>query len=343
MSDLPELLSLGRRWQAEGEDVAIATVIAVRGSAPRMAGARLLMTRSGRMEGSVSGGCVENDVFERALIVLDSGKPDLTTYGIADELGWEVGLSCGGSIDVFIEPFALDDALEARRKCDRSPLQRALATAVSTGWASRAADSWSRTETSCRSNRPRPQIARPSDDSARLIASSATAVRDYGDTRVFIESLVPPPHLVIGGGTHAGIHLAAMAKRLGFRVTVLDARGLFATPERFPDAEIIRAHPEKALPEMTFDASTYVAVLSHDPKFDLPVLQHVLRTPVRYIGAMGSRKTAEDRRAALREMGFTDDEIARIHAPIGLDIGAVSPEEIALSVLAEITAARHGR
>jgi xanthine dehydrogenase accessory factor len=291
------------------------------------------------MEGSVSGGCVENDVFERAMLVFDSATPQLATYGIADELGWEVGLSCGGSIDVFIEPFNWDNALSAAVEAVSQDVPAALSIAIApSGLAGRKLFTAGDRSAGHISN----VDASIALDAPAVIAAESAAVREYGDTHVFIEALVPAPHLVIGGGTHAGIHLAAMAQRLGFRVTVLDARGLFATRERFPGAEIVRAHPDKALPEMTFDERTYVAVLSHDPRFDLPVLAHVLRRPVRYIGAMGSRKTADERRASLREMGFADNEIARIHAPIGLDIGAVSPEEIALSVLAEMTAARRG-
>lgn len=342
-----ELLVEIDRWQQRNEEIALATLVAVRGSAPRLPGARMCLTRSGRMSGSVSGGCVENDVFERALQVLDSGRPVVASYGIADEFGFQVGLSCGGSIDVLIEPFAAAEAWQALREA----LENERPAALGIGLA------------------PAPLLGRKlavlgdetvvgsiDADVDRQAAAEARRLLLEGGTRlvgvpwrgqeatVFVEAFLPPLRLFIVGATHTAIPLCRMAKGLGFRVTVVDPRGTYATTERFPGAdEILRARPEEVLDGATLDAYSYVVILTHDPKFDLPTLSRALRSEARYIGAMSSRGTHEKRKAELRQEGFTETDFDRIRAPIGLDLGGRTPEEIALAILAEILAVRYGR
>ncbi len=332
-------------WRRDGEEIAIATLVCTRGSTPRLPGARLAVTRSGRMEGSVSGGCVEGDVFERAMQVLDSGQPQLTEYGISDEMGFEVGLSCGGTIDVFIEPYVEDNVSRDLRALLEADQPAVLALAITGEAAGQRllvrADGLSGTIDSA-------VDAAVIADARALLTGEGGQLRTYpvagGELTVFLEAFTPPARMLIVGATHTAIPLVNMANRAGFKVTVVDARSLFATKERFPDAnEVLRDWPDRALAGLGLDEFSYVVILTHDPKFDLPALEFALRSPARYIGAMGSRKTHAQRRERLREMGFSDAEISRVHAPIGLDLGARSPAEVAVAVLAEVIAVRYGR
>jgi len=341
-----ETLAALDRWQGEGETVAVATLVRACGSVLRLPGARLGLTRSGKMVGSVSGGCVENDVFEHALRVLDTGQPVIVHYGAADQLGLAVGLSCGGSIEVLIEPFAAAEAWGALRRAVREGCPAALAIALA----------------------PQPLMGRKRVvfDGGTCAGSIDTDLDDYialalqrliveGGTRilsvpwradtasVFLEAFPAPQQLLIVGGTHTAIPLSRMAKVLGFRVIVIDARRTYLTAQRFPDAdELLEARPDEALAAACSD-STSVVILTHDPKFDLPALASALRSGARYIGILGSKRTHERRRVELRKQGFTETDLARIRAPIGLDLGARTPEEIALAILAEVLAVRHGR
>jgi xanthine dehydrogenase accessory factor len=356
------------RWQQESQDIAMATLVAVRGSAPRPAGARLCVTRGGKLAGSISGGCVDGDVLERAMQVLNNVQPVLASYGIADELSLEVGLSCGGSIDVLIEPFAADEVWHAVRDAIESCRPAALAIGLEPGGIMGrklaifdgapcvgsidpeldAALGEVAKGLFCEGGTRElvlPWRATDAEDGARHPASVEldTEVR-VGEARVFIEVIASPPRLYIVGATHTAIPLCRMARQLGFRVTVIDPRSTFATEERFPDAdELILAWPDEALSGASLDSYSYVLTLIHDPKFDLPALEHALRSQARYIGALGSRSTHEARKERLRERGFSDHELARIRAPIGLDLGARAPAEIALAILAEVVAVRHDR
>lgn len=344
---MKEILPDLDRWQKEGEEAALATLVRAYGSSPRPPGARLCVTRSGGMAGSVSGGCVENDLYERAMQVLDSGQPALVQYGISDELAFEVGLSCGGTIEVLVEPFRADAAWEAVRQAVEG--QRPAAFAIALAPASLRGRK-------CAIMGEGERVGGIDGDLDERVAAEAGALLGEGGTRiltlpwrreectVYIEAFLPPPRLFIVGATHTAIPLCRMAKELGFRVSIVDARSLFATRERFPEAdEVMRAWPDEALDEASLDAYSHVVILTHDPKFDLPTLARALRSPVRYIGAMGSRGTHERRKEQLRKQGFSEDELARIRAPIGLDLGARSPEEMALAILAEVLAVRYGR
>jgi xanthine dehydrogenase accessory factor len=334
-------------WQGRGEEIAVATVIRVRGSAPRPVGSRLIVSRSGCMAGSVSGGCVESDVFERALRVLETGRPELVRYDAADETELHVGLACGGSIDVLIEGFAETEAWRAARAAQARRERVALCVAVDPESlrgsqlvvaadgavvGSIAADLDARLATEALE-----QMAAP------RAATYELPLRD-GVARVLIETFLPPPRLFIVGATHIAIPLCRLAKELGYRICVIDPRPIFATEERFADAdELVRAWPDEAFEKVELDEDSHVVTLAHDVKFDLPALAIALRSDVAYVGALGSRVTHERRLEQLREQGFGAAELAKIRTPVGLDLGGRTPEEIALSILSEIVATRHGR
>jgi len=293
------------------EDIAIATVIETWGSSPRPLGSKMLVTASGKMAGSVSNGCIEGAVFEEAQKVLKSAKPKIAAFGVADDVAFEVGLACGGHIEVFIQPLG-----KAHRQLV-AMLNRDQPATLTTNLVTGEAEVTEGTPT-----------------------GSELARRD-GD--VFIEPFRRPAHLVIIGAIHIAIPLHRLAKLMGYRVTVIDARAKFATRERFPEAdELMVAWPDEAMSNITVDSSTYVVILTHDPKFDLPALRSVLRKPAGYIGAIGSRKTNQNRFDALRKQGFREEELARVHGPIGLDLGSRGAEETALGILAEITSVRFG-
>jgi xanthine dehydrogenase accessory factor len=306
-----EVLEELRQWTREGEDVALATVIETWGSSPRPLGSKMAVTRSGKMAGSVSNGCIEGAVFEEAQKVLKSGKPKIAAFGVTDDVAFEVGLACGGHIEVFVQPLGA--------------VHRKLIEML---------------------DRDEPATLRTNLESgeAELTRGAPTGserARREGD--VFVEPFRRPAHLVIIGAIHIAIPLHRLAKLMGYRVTVIDARAKFATRERFPEAdELIVAWPDEAMTKIAVDNSTYVVILTHDPKFDLPALRSVLKKPAGYIGAIGSRKTNQNRFDALRKEGFKEDELARVHGPIGLDLGGRGAEETALGILAEITAERFG-
>jgi xanthine dehydrogenase accessory factor len=299
-----------RAWRADGEEVAIATVVETWGSSPRPLGSKMLVTRSGRMAGSVSNGCIEGAVFEEAQDVLATGRARLLEYGVADDVAFEVGLACGGHIEVFVQPAG-------------SVHDRALRL--------------------LEEERPFVLTTDLRDGSAELVerASASELPRRDGDR--FEEPFARPAHMVIVGAIHIAIPLHRLAKVMGYRVTVVDARAQFATRERFPDAdELLVSWPDEALAGITVDRSTAVVILTHDPKFDMPALRAVLPTGAGYIGAIGSRKTNQNRFDALREEGFTDEQLDRVHGPIGLDLGGRGAEETALGIMAEVTATRYG-
>jgi xanthine dehydrogenase accessory factor len=306
-----EVLSELESWTAGQEQIALATVVETWGSSPRPLGSKMVVTRSGKMAGSVSNGCIEGAVFEEAQKVLKAGEPRLAAFGVADDVAFSVGLACGGHIEVFIQPM--------------SPVHMRLMELLD-------------------ENRPatlRTNLVTGEAEVSEGAPSGSELARREGDW--FIEPFRRPAHLVIVGAIHIAIPLHRLAKLMGYRVTVIDARAKFATKERFPEAdELIIAWPDEAASRLTLDNSTYVVILTHDPKFDLPALRSVLGKDVGYIGAIGSRKTNDHRFAALREEGFTEDQIARVHGPVGLDLGGRGAEETALGILAEITAVRFG-
>jgi xanthine dehydrogenase accessory factor len=285
-----------RRWRARGDaQVAVATVVATRGSAPRPIGSKLAISEQGELAGSVSGGCVENEVYEEARGVLDGAPAKLLSYGISDEQAWTVGLPCGGEIDVFVEQASLSD-LEA--------------------------------------------IMRRIESGERF---SRTTVLDE-DGREFVEDFGPPPLLLVFGAVDTAEALCKAANELGWRTVVADARAKFATPERIPSADELRVEwPEDVLAQVQPDEETAIVVLTHEDRFDIPALRGALETDAFYIGALGARRNQARRRERLLEQGVIEADIDRISGPSGLDIGAHSPAETAVSILAEILAVRAGR
>ena len=306
-----EVLSELNEWIGDREDIAIATVIETWGSSPRPLGSKMLVTRSGKMAGSVSNGCIEGAVFEEAQKVLKSGTPKIAAFGVADDVAFEVGLACGGHIEVFVQPLGtVHRQLVGMLNRDEAATLR---TNLTTGQAELLSGTPQGTE-----------LARRDED-------------------LFVEPFRRPAHLVIIGAIHIAIPLHRLAKLMGYRVTVIDARAKFATKERFPEAdELIVAWPDEAMSQIPIDSSTYIVVLTHDPKFDLPALRSVLKQEAGYVGAIGSRKTNQNRFDALRKEGFTEEQLGRVHGPIGLDLGGRGAEETALGILAEITAVRFG-
>jgi xanthine dehydrogenase accessory factor len=306
-----EVLGELEQWTREGEDIALATVVETWGSSPRPLGSKMVVTRSGKMAGSVSNGCIEGAVFDEAQKVLQSGKPKLAAFGVADDVAFEVGLACGGHIEVFVQPLA--------------PAHKQLIAMLGRNEAATL----------------RTNLVTGDVELTKGAPSGSELARRDGDD--FIEPVRRPAHLVIIGAIHIAIPLHRLAKLMGYRVTVVDARSKFATKERFPEAdELIVSWPDEAMAKLTLDNSTYVVILTHDPKFDLPALRSVLGKEVGYIGAIGSRKTNQNRFDALRAEGFTEEQLSRVHGPVGLDLGGRGAEETALGILAEITATRFG-
>jgi xanthine dehydrogenase accessory factor len=367
---LPEL----ERWQRDGEAIALATLVRVHRTAPRQPGARMLVTASGKLAGAVSGGCVEGDIAAHAAQVLASGRPRIASYGIADELGLTVGLTCGGSLDVLIEPFVADPpwtalvaALATRRPaalCTALAPDEILGRRLLLETVTGAGDGAGVPTTGRRAATPSTGIATTRtvgsiaadrddalDDALAHAAGDLLAAGRSGEVTlpsaagavtVFVEIFPPQAHLIVVGATDTARHLARMATDVGFHVTVVDPRGAYATPERFPGVTLVDAWPDEALADVGLDAWTYVVTLTHDAKLDVPTLACALRSPARYVGAQGSRRTHEGRTATLRAQGIGDDDLARVHAPIGLDIGSRTAAEIAVSILAEILAVRAG-
>ncbi|HEY2355025.1 MAG TPA: XdhC family protein [Gaiellaceae bacterium] len=301
-------------WREVGRKVAVATVVATRNSAPRPVGSKLYVSDEGHLVGSVSGGCVENDVVLAAQEVLAGGPPRLLTYGITDDMAFEIGLPCGGEIDVFVEELASD-------KLSQGDVRLLVVAGEGVG---------------------------EELDDPELIAAArqrgVSHVIKLEDKTVLADVSAPPPRLFVYGAVDTAEALCRAAKLLGWRTVVADARASFATPERMPNAdELLLLWPDEALAQVEPDLGTAIVVLTHDDKFDLPMIKGALASDAFYVGWIGSHRNQERRHGLLREDGVTDDELSRICGPTGLDIGANTPAESAVSILAEIIAARSGR
>ncbi|MEU8697707.1 XdhC family protein [Streptomyces sp. NPDC048680] len=351
MLDIADTLS---RWFEEGRDFAVATVVAVGGSAPRGPGAALAVDSDGTVIGSVSGGCVEGAVYELCVQALQDGRTARERFGYSDEDAFAVGLTCGGVIDVLVTPVR-----------SAAPVFRAAVSAADRG-ASAALARVARG--------PGELLGRAllvhADGSyegglgghpelERTVVAEARALLDTGRTgtveiaedgsrcpggvTLFVETSVPPPRMIVFGAVDFATALVRAGKFLGYHVTVCDARPVFATRARFPEADdLVVDWPHRYLRGTATDGRTVLCVLTHDAKFDIPLLETALRLPAAYVGAMGSRRTHDDRDRRLREAGLTEGELARLRSPIGLDLGARTPEEAALSIAAEIVASRRG-
>jgi xanthine dehydrogenase accessory factor len=302
----------------------------------------MLATADGVMAGSVSGGCVEAATASEIADAIRRGTPKLVTFGVSHERAWEVGLACGGTIKVFVEPAVRPEVLSAAG----GPGGVAVATIVEgadTGRSVLVHDD-GRIEGSLGDALAEASVREAALAALGREASGTTDIETpRGAGALFVEVFPRQPRLVVFGGVHIAVALVPLARALGYRTIVADGRPAFLTPERFPDADdLILAWPEAAFERIGLDAACYVCILSHDPKFDEPALDLALRSPARYIGAIGSRKTQASRRERLRASGFDDETIARVHGPIGLDLGGRQPAETALAILAEMTAVRYG-
>ncbi|CAN5438555.1 XdhC family protein [soil metagenome] len=339
-------------WEA-GDEVAVATVVGTWSSAPRQPGAAMIVAPDGVAIGSVSGGCVEGAVYELGSAVREGAPPTLQRYGVSDDDAFAVGLTCGGIIDIFVEKVSRQTFPELAEVAEDIELGRpvAIATIVDAGLAERGRRLIVRPDrvTGTLGSHRLDEAVR--DDARGLLEQGQTKTIRYGhdgerrvdDIGVFVASYAPRPRMIVFGAIDFAAAVARMGSFLGYRVTVCDARPVFATNRRFPEAdEVIVEWPHRYLAGTEVDSRTVLCVLTHDPKFDVPLLEIALRLPVAYVGAMGSRRTNEDRLDRLRELGMTDAELDRLHAPIGLDIGARTPEETAMSVAAEIISQRWG-
>ncbi|MFE3103566.1 XdhC family protein [Nocardia tengchongensis] len=325
-------------WHAAGKDYAVASIIGIGGSAPRPVGAALAVDADGTVIGSISGGCVEGAVYELCRESLATGTTIRETFGYSDTDAFAVGLTCGGTIQVFVQSVTESnrDAVEQVLRAEGEAV--ALVRDLDSGAVMALGTWWSSGHEF---------DERVVAEAQAMLDAGATAVRTIGcgddEVTVFVESHVPPPRMIVFGAIDFAAAVARIGKFLGYHVTVCDAREVFATPARFPDAdEVVVEWPNKYLARTRVDARTVVCVLTHDAKFDVPLLEVALRLPVAFVGAMGSRRTHEDRLQRLRAVGMTNAELARLKSPIGLDLGGRTPEETAVSIAAEIVAVRRG-
>lgn len=344
---------------ASGETFALATVIDTDNSAPRDAGAAMAVSPAGEVTGSVSGGCVEGAVYEEALEVIRTGDPVRRTYGVSDEEAFSVGLTCGGTLHVFVEPVnrrtfdQLDAVLAAVAEYRPVAVATVVADPSAAGRVGRRRVVWPE-HAEGQLGPDSGRLADALDDDVRgMLAQGSTGLLRYGtdgqrrgdELEVFVQSFTPAPRMLVFGAIDFAAAVADLGTYLGYRVTVCDARPVFATPKRFPNAEeVVVKWPHVFLDEIAdrIDARTAVCVLTHDPKFDVPVLKAALETRAGYIGAMGSRRTHRDRLERLREAGVNERGLDRLHSPIGLDLGARTPEETAVSIAAELVKVRWG-
>ncbi|MBB4664872.1 XdhC family protein [Conexibacter arvalis] len=373
MSDVLETVA---RWSARGDRVALATVVETKRSAPQPIGTKMAVNDRGEVAGAVSGGCVEGAVVEVAETILGGGAPQLLRYGIADAEAWDVGLPCGGEIAVWAEDH--DAAPEQARFLElaRGGARVALVTVVGGAREAGAGDGARRTGASAappdphapadpHAEAPRPgakllvgvggalggTLGDDELDAAALalaqeaLWSERSGLHELAGATLYVDVAAPPPRLVIVGAVDFAAQLSAVAALAGWRAFVIDPRARFATAERFPAAErVIVAWPQEAFAELApLDPATAIAILTHDPKLDDAALLAALASPAGYIGAMGSRRAQARRRERLVAAGVDERQLERISAPIGLDLGALTAAETALSIMGEIVALRHGR
>jgi xanthine dehydrogenase accessory factor len=352
-----DILTQIDRWLEEKQPIALATVVQTWGSAPRAVGAKMAVTPAGEMAGSVSGGCVEGAVIETGMGVLKTGRPQLLHFGVADETAWEVGLACGGTIEVFVKPLdptlytALHNATYDERaaasvtvirgpdeQLGRELILRDDGQVVGTLGDPLDEVALTAARTALDLRQCRRQTFTPSAPSP--VNEEGETTQPIDEVEVFVEVLLPPPTLVVVGGVHIAVALVSIAKTLGYRTVVVDPRRWFGSDARFPHVDrLIQAWPDRALTDIGLTQSTAVAMLTHDSKLDDPGLKVALASPAFYVGALGSRKTQAQRRQRLLEQGLSETEVDRLRGPIGLNIGAQTPEEIALAIMGEVVAA----
>lgn len=337
MKDIIEQLA---EWRKNNENIAITTVVETWGSAPRPVGSKMATTQSGRIVGSVSAGCVEGAVIEESEIVMKTGEPRLIEFGVADETAWSVGLACGGRIKVFIEPGSSYDSIFGTALKDiesgipfftityldgpENNINKKLL--VEKGGAQVG-------------DLPRSKVGDQLFIEASDLLDKGKSAIIEGPNResIFIDSQPLPPQLIVIGAVHLAVPLTEIADTIGFNTILIDPRKAFASHERFPHvAQLVQEWPDEGMKNLSLDNSAYIVVLTHDPKLDDPALMHALRSHARYVGALGSQRTNQKRIKRLKKAGLTDEELARLHAPIGMDLGGRSANEIAISIMAEI-------
>ena len=323
----------------------MATVVSTWGSSPRGVGAKMAFTPSSKIAGSVSGGCVEGAVYEEGLKTLETHKGKLLHFGVADETAFEVGLACGGNIEVLVRP--LEAAIFQILLTEIEAWHPIALVSVVGGPAELVGNEVAVTIDGRTAGNLGSGLEQAAYDLIKqTLANEETKIigletEDGAQVRLFIDVIAPPPTLVMVGGVHIAVALAAIAKALGYFTIVIDPRKTFGNAERFPHVDqLIQAWPQEAFKKIKLTRSTAVAMLTHDPKIDDPALKVVLESPAFYIGALGSKKTQRNRRERLIADGITENQLDRIHGPIGIDLGAKVPEEIALSIMAEIIAVR---
>lgn len=335
---MQEVLADIERWLAAGHTtIGLATVVETWGSAPRRPGAKMAFTLDGQISGSVSGGCVEAVVIAEGQDVLRSNQPRLLEFGVADETAWDVGLACGGRLAVFVETLDLAAYIYAREHL-AARTRGATATIIKGPEAILGLKAYWQGEANALKGLTPDEIAILTGSLAE--SRMPRTVDLTADAVAFVDVLRPPPVLIMVGGAHIAVALVSLAKTVGYRTVVVDPRRVFGSGERFSHADrLVQLWPAKGLADAGIDQDTAVVTLSHDPKIDDPALEAALASDAFYVGALGSRATHAARRDRLRRRGVTDQQLARLRAPVGLDIGAENPEEIALAIMAEIVAA----
>jgi xanthine dehydrogenase accessory factor len=318
------VLATAQIWSSEGRRLALATVVETWGSSPRPIGSQLLVDEHGQFTGSVSGGCVETEVVRAARRVISGEDATLLEFGVSDERAWSVGLACGGTIRVWVAPCPPAELLDEVATLRHAKAKALLSMSLDNG------------ETQLASTIEQlPEALRQS--AAEAWRKDCSRYVEIDGQRCFLQILSQPLRLLVVGAVHIAQALIPMAVTAGYQVTLIDPRRAFASAERFPEVELRHQWPDKALADLRPDQRTAIAVLTHDPKLDEPALAAALASEAFYVGVLGSRRTLVKRLAALRERGCTEDVLARVHGPIGLDIGAATPAEIAVAILAEMT------
>ncbi len=341
-----EIISQIENWRGQNKPIAIATNVRRDGVSLRPLGAKMAVSNDLEIAGSVTGGCIEGAVYEEAQTVIQDRIPKLLSYGVPDiDRPWEVGLTCGSSLDVIVEAFDSPQWKALYPSIIQSMSDNQLfsvATLIEGAGFGNKMMIWSngKTQGSLRDATLDAQVVQWARE--QMNKNEATW-KQFGDVSVFLDVLPPPARLIIVGAMHIAMPLISLAKTLGYYTIVVDPREAFATTERFPHAdELIVDWPSDALERLRPDENTYIAVLSHDDKMDNPALQVALASPARYVGVLGSRKRINKRLDALRELGVGEEQLTRLQAPIGIPLGAIDTEEIALSILSAIVAAKRG-
>lgn len=321
-----EIINIAAQWFGLGKKIALATVVKTWGSSPRPLGSQLLICQDGQFEGSVSGGCIEGAVIEEAIQVIKSGQSQLLTFGIANENAWEVGLSCGGEIQIHV------------RKIDQTYLSKLQVKRPYTLVTNLKSGDYSFVK-NVRTDGPLKLCSQTIASSKEAILADTSSRHDD----LFLHVMNPPLRMIIIGAVHIAQALVPMANVAGFNVILVDPRSRFTTPQRFPETTFSNEWPDDAVTELAPDSRTAIITLSHDPKIDDPALHIALKSDAFYISCLGSRRTHEKRVARLIDEGFNEKQISRIQAPGGLDIGSKSPAEIAVSILAEAIATKYNK